>query len=153
MSCADKRKEHEKVNADLAVKYNAISEEDQLDGYIYELQNEIIAKNKSLCLIGRIKEIAKKDSIYQIYVKLRKSDDNVYYLAQLNVSGDLSSNLINATHENESASGSFVFHPTDIVAGSGSSTKNDPDGETYSYDVSSVIFKGYLIDFKLFSKK
>lgn len=152
IGCSNERNERYALRDDIATKYNALSDKD-IDGYVYELQDKILKGNKPLCVIGSVQEISKKDTGYLIQMKLRKSEEKKYYLAQLKVSDELFRKLNEQMKVSKHKYGVFVFHINAINSGGGKETKEDENGDSYDYDVTAVIFKGELIDFSIFNKK
>lgn len=157
LGCGNKKKKREYYiqRHELAAKYNALTENSDLDGYVYQLQKKIVNGNKLLCFPADVKELSRNDSTCTLRLKLWKSEEDRYYVADLKVSTDVADRLNEQLQNKEKEqAGTFLFHVSQINLDEGQATSStNEEGDTYDYDVLIVRFKGELIDFFIYNKK
>lgn len=150
VGCNSKKSEREALKEKIANRYSAIYQDDSLGGYVYELQQRIIDGKRFLCFSGKIKELVKIDSNFLLHIKLSKSSDKKYYIAELRANNDIANKLTSEIKEAHSHSGIFVFSVYKISFFDGSKEDEDEDGNTYKYDISTILLNGDLVYYSIF---
>jgi hypothetical protein len=151
--CTSKSDVHKQALKNLALQYKAMPSTLLLDKSTYYLQVKLLDSNKLMCVSGKIKDLSRLDDenyLVKMRVSQHSTDIADNYLAEIKVNKTLFNKLNADIIANPSHSGAFVFKVSKILSFNGTETDNSSDEGSFDYDVSTMVFRGDLVDYILY---